>query len=163
MKLGILPQIQQRVQFEGGLRRSERRPGKDRQTPIDRRRVERVNRLGQVHAEGPLGIHTPCDNDQAFVEARVDMLVARRVGVGQCVARNVAANLQMIELRRLGSQARLDIPQTLSVRQPSEGHAEILVEAREALDLVLPGITRHASTDVVSGRCRINCEKTSWP
>jgi hypothetical protein len=60
---------------------------------------------------------------------------------------NISANPQMIELRRLGSKTRLDIPQTLSIGQLREGHAQVLIQTREALDLVLPGITRHAPAE----------------
>jgi hypothetical protein len=96
----IAAQIEQRVQLDCRLRRTKRRPAKDRQTQIDRRRVERVNRFGQVHAEGFLGIQAACDADQALGKARVDTPIAGRIGVGQ-----------------------------------------VLVETREALDLVLSVFT----------------------
>ena len=75
--------------------------------------------------------------NQTLSEARVDAPVARRVGVGQRVAGDGAANPQVIELGGLRSQARLDIAQALPVGQLRKGHAQILIETREALDLVL--------------------------
>jgi hypothetical protein len=141
----ISAQIEQRVKFDGRFRRSKRCPGKHRQTQIDRRRIERVDRLGQVHAGGFLGIQAARDADQAFGEARVDARVARGVGIGQGVAGDVPPNPQVVKLRGLGSKARLDIPQTLPIRELREGHAQVLIEAREAFDLVLSGVARHAS------------------
>jgi hypothetical protein len=58
------------------------------------------NRVGQVHAEGLLGIPAACDADQALNKVRVDTPIAGRIGVGQ-----------------------------------------VLVETREALDLVLSVFT----------------------
>ena len=143
----IAAQTEQGVQFDCGLRRTKRRPGKDRQAQIDCRGVEGVNRLGQIHAEGFLGIQASRDADKSLGEARVDTPISGRVGVGQRVARDVAANPQVIELRRLGSQARLDISQTLPEGQLGEGHAHVLVETRKALDLVLPGIASDAAAE----------------
>jgi hypothetical protein len=40
----------------------------------------------------------------------------------------------------------LDVAQALSVGQLGKRHAKILIEAREALDLVLAAIARHATT-----------------
>jgi hypothetical protein len=53
----------------------------------------------------------------------------------------------MVELRGLRSKTRLDISQTLSIGQLGEHHAQILIETREALDLVLPGVARRAGLD----------------
>jgi len=135
-KAGNIPaQIEQRVQLDGGLRRPERCPRKNRQAQIDRRRVERVNRFRQIHPEGFLGIQAARDTDQALGEARVDTPIAGRIGVGERVARDIAANPQVIELRRLRSKARLDISQALSVGQLREGHAQVLVQTREGIAL----------------------------
>ncbi len=143
----IAAQIHQRVQFDGRLGRPERRPREDRQTQVDGRGIERVYRLGQVHTEGFFGVQAACEADQPLGEARVDAPIAGRIGIGQGVAGYVAANPQMIELRRLRSKARLDISQTVSVGQLREGHAQVLIETREALDLVLPRITREATAE----------------
>jgi hypothetical protein len=41
--------------------RPKRRPGKDRQTQIDRRRIERIDRLGQIHPEGFFSVQATRD------------------------------------------------------------------------------------------------------
>ena len=86
---------------------------------------------GWLNAEF-LGIQAARDTDQPLGEARVDTPIAGRIGVGEGVAGDVAANLQVIELRRLRSKARLDISQALSIGQLCEGHAQVLVQTREA-------------------------------
>ena len=49
-------QIQQRVQFHRRLGLTKRGPGKQRQTKVDRGRVQRVDRLAQFDTERLLGI-----------------------------------------------------------------------------------------------------------
>jgi hypothetical protein len=90
-----------------------------------------------------LGIKPPRDGDQALSEVAVNAPVACGVGIGQGVARDqVAAQAHVIELGGLGAKARFDVAQTLSVSQLREGHAQVLVEAGEALDLVFACVTR---------------------
>jgi hypothetical protein len=103
------PQIEQRMQLEGCFGRTERRPWKNRQTQIDGRYVERVNRLGEIQAKRLLGVQAARDTNQPHGEARVDTPIARRIGVGESVAGNGAANPQVLELCGLCSQARLDV------------------------------------------------------
>ena len=64
----------------------------------------------------------------------VDTPVARRIGVGKRVARNVAANPQMIELRRLGSVEEINryAPQRIRLTNPSL--AELLVSGTFSVD-----------------------------
>jgi hypothetical protein len=52
----------------------------------------------------------------------------------------------MVELAALCSQARFDVAQAFPILQLREGHAEVLIEARKALDLVLGSTTRDAAT-----------------
>jgi hypothetical protein len=60
--------------------------------------------------------------------------------------RDRAPDPQMIELGGLRSQARLNIAQALAVRQLRKGHAQVLIQTRGALDLVLAGVVRHTAT-----------------
>ena len=78
-------------------------------------------------------------------EVGVDAPVAHFVGVGQRAARNAAANAHVIELVALRAQARFDVAQALAVGQLGERHAQKLIEAGEALDLVLAAIRRHTT------------------
>jgi hypothetical protein len=112
----IAAQIQQRVQLDGRFGRSKRRPRRRRETQIDGGRVERVDGLGQCHAEGFLGIRALRDTDQPLSEVGADTPIAARVGIGQSVARDVAAEPQVVELAVL-TQARLDVAQAFPVGQ----------------------------------------------
>jgi hypothetical protein len=48
----------------------------------------------------------------------------------------------VIELGDLAAQAGFDIAQTFSIGQLRKGHAQIVIETREVLDLVLPVVVR---------------------
>ena len=150
MKDGILPaQIQQRVQLDRRLGRAERRPGKDRQAQIDRGGIERVDGVLEIEPERLVGVKSPGRADQALREVAVDAPIARRVGIGQRVARDRAAKSQVIELGALRTQTRLDVAQALAIGQLREGHAQVLVETREPLDLVLARVARDAAMERV--------------
>src|SRR5271155_1282777 len=68
----IAAQIEQRVQFDRGLGRPKRRPRKYRQTQIDGRRIQRIDRILQVDPEGLVDIQRSGDGDQALGEVGVD-------------------------------------------------------------------------------------------
>src|SRR5713226_6742456 len=123
----VAAQIQQRVQLDGRLGRTERRPRKYRQTEIDGRRVERIDGLLQFDTEGFLHVQTPGDTDQTLGEIGVDAPVAHGVGMGQRIASHRRTNSEVIELGTLCAQAYLDVPKALPIRQLREGHAQELV------------------------------------
>ena len=52
-----------------------------------------------------------------------------------------------IVMMKMINKARIDISQALSEGQLRESHAQILIETREAFDLVLPGVTCHAPAE----------------
>jgi len=141
----IAPQIQERVQFDRRFGRAERRPRKDRETQIDRGGIERVNGVLEIEPECLVGVKSPGCADQALREVAVDAPIPCRVGISQRVARNGAAKSQVIELGALHTQTRFDVAQALAIGQLREGHAEVLIETREPLDLVLAGIPHDAA------------------
>jgi hypothetical protein len=61
--------------------------------------------------------------------------------MGQSVARDLAANAEMIELALLRAQASFDIAQTLSIGELREGHAKKLIPARKSLEFVVALVT----------------------
>ena len=136
--------IQQRMRRHGRFRRTKRRLREERQTPIVRGRVERVNRLGQFHVRGYLRIQAALDANQTLRKTRLDTPIVRIVEIHQCIAGNVAAHSQVFKLRGLGAKTLLDVPPTLSPRELGDGRAQLLVEAQKALDAVLPCIVRYA-------------------
>ena len=82
---------------------------------IDRGGIERVDGLGEIDAEGFLGIQRSCQADQSLREARVDAPVARGIGVRQRVARDRATDPEVIELGRLRPQALRRLEELLRI------------------------------------------------
>ena len=66
------------------------------------------------------------------------------VGIGNGRTRYPAADAHVIQLLLLGTEARFDVSQTFPVGELRECHAEILIEAGEALYLEVAVIPCHA-------------------
>ena len=142
----IAPQVQQRVQLDGRLGRAKRRPRKHRQAQIDGGGVQSVDGIFQIDPKGFVGIEPSGHCDQALGEVAVDAPVASCVGVGQGVARHRAAETQVIKFGGLSTQTGFDVAQALAKRQLRKGHAEVLIQTSETLDLVMSPISRHTAT-----------------
>ena len=127
----VAAQVDQRVQFDRRLGRSERCPREQRQTQVDRGGIERVDGVLEIHAEGLVEIEPARNANEVLRELGVDTPVARFVRVGQRAARHRSANPKVIELGRLRTQAGLDVAQTLAIRELREGHAAQLIRAAE--------------------------------
>jgi hypothetical protein len=141
------PQVQQRVQLDGGLRGAKRRPGEHRQTQVDSGGVERVDRSLEVQSKGLVDIHGPRHANQVLGKIGVDLPRARSVCVGQRVARNrLTTKPHVIQASRLSAQVDLDVAQGLAVGQLRKGHGEELVQAREVLDLVFAPMLGYTAT-----------------
>src|SRR5438876_5934215 len=90
-------------------------PGEKRQAQIDGGGIERVNSLGQLDAEAVVRIEYSGTGNQHLREVGVDAPIACGVRMGQGVARDLAANAEMVELGVLRAQASFDIAQTLAI------------------------------------------------
>jgi len=99
-----------------------------------------------VDAKRFFGIKTTGDSDERLCKVGVDAPVAHFVGIGQGAARNPTLDAHVVELIRLSTQTRLDIAQALAVGQLREGHAQILIDTGERLDLVFSAVARNATT-----------------
>lgn len=89
--------------------------------------------------------------DACLRELRIQAPVARFVGIGQGRATDRRAQTHVVELARLGGEARLDVAQTLAEGQLREGHASELLRTGEALDPIIASIP---SNDAVQGLSR---------
>ena len=152
----VSPQIQKGVEFDGGLPFAESRPREKGKTQVDRRGVEGVHRVLQFHRKGIVDVQIPGGPDQNLGEVGVDAPVAVSesstcwlVGLGQGGSGDPSPDAHVIQLGANGSQARLDVAQTLPERQLREGHAEKLIEAGELLDLVLSSIPANSLSELV--------------
>ena len=131
-------QVQQRVQLDGGLRGTKRRPGMQRKTQVDGAGVERVDGSIQIDAQRLLGIQRPGHGNQMLREVGIDLPGSDGVRIGQRVARNrSAAKAHVVQPIGLCSQVDFDIAQGFPVGQLRKRHSKELIQAREVLDLVL--------------------------
>ena len=137
------PQIEQRVQPNRRLGRTEMRPGKHRQAQIDGGGIQRVDRVRELHAQGIPGVERLRLHDQALGELGVHAPVARFVGIGEGGAADRLAKAHVVERGRLRREARLDVAQALAVGQLGEGHAAQLLGARQCAYAVIAAITGH--------------------
>lgn len=134
------PEIEQGMGLYRGLGAAERRPWKHLQAQIDRGCIERVGSIRQLDTERFVRVEPARDSDQPLSEIGVETPVAYGIGVRQGVARHGGAKTHVIELAPLGAQAGLDVAQALPVGEPRKGHAQELIEAGEALDLVMAAV-----------------------
>ena len=143
----ITAQIEQGMQFDGGLGRAEWCPRKHRQTQVDGGGIQRVDRTGEIGAEGLVGIKAARRADQMLREVGIDAPVARGIRMGQGIACNEATDAEMIELGALRAKTCFDVAQAFAIGQLRESHAQVLIEAREAFDLVLALVASNASPE----------------
>src|SRR6267143_1164351 len=108
-------QVEQRVQFHRSFVLAKHGPGEKGQAQIDGGGIERVNRLGQLYAEAVVCIERSGAGNQHLREVGVDAPVAHRIRMGQGIARDLAANAEMVKLGVLRAQASFDIAQTLAI------------------------------------------------
>ena len=137
------PQIEQRVQPNRCLGRTEVRPGKHRQAQIDGGGIQRVDRVRELYAQGIPGVERLRLRDQALGEFGVHAPVARFVGIGEGGATDRLAKAHVVELGRLRREAHLDVAQALAIGQLGEGHATQLLGARQRAYAVIAAVTGH--------------------
>lgn len=135
-------QIEQRVNLDGAFLLAEPGPRENRQTQIDRSRIDRVNGALDVDAEDLIGIELASASDEQQSQVFIDTPIAGRIGIGQGAASDRASQSQVIELFTARTQAVFDIPQALPEGELGEAHAQQLVPAREPRSLILTTILR---------------------
>ena len=144
----VTVQVQQRVHLHGGLAPAELGPREQREAQVDGGRVQSVETLIEIHADRIAGIQGPRDANQGLSEIGIDPPVARLVSVGQCRARDVAAESHVVELAAKRTQARFDIAEAFAVGQLGEGHREELIPAGEAARAPLAIVAGHTAPEL---------------
>ncbi len=145
-------EVEQGMQFDGGPAGPKWRPGEDGQTEIDNRRIQGIDRVGQLQPQLFAGIQGPGRPDERLSELGVDAPIARFVGIGEGRATDAGPQAHVIELGRLGGQTRLDIPQALAERELRKGHAAELLGTGEALDPMIAPVSTHKAMKRLPGR-----------
>jgi len=69
--------------------------------------------------------------------------------MSQGTSGNRAANSYVMELGVVGTQATFDVAQALPKDQLGKGHAQILIHAREGLDVPLAFVSLHATSELL--------------
>ena len=142
----IASQVQQRVQLDGCLGRTKRRPGKHRQTQVDGAGIEGVDRRVEFQSKRLRGVQGSRQANQMLGEVGIDLPRACSVRVGQRIARNrLAAKPHVVQPTRLSAKVDFDVAQGLAVGQLREGHGEKLIQAGEVLDLVFATVVGHTA------------------
>jgi hypothetical protein len=134
------------------LRFAKAGPREERQTEIDRRGIESVDRLFQIHAQGLARIKFARVSNENGREIGVDPPVAVLIGFGQCVARDRPTNTDVIQLGFHGAQADFDVAQTGPVGQLGKGHTQELIEAREPADAVVASVSADTAVEFALGQ-----------
>ena len=133
----VAAQIQQRMEFDGGLGLAEVGPGEHRKTQVYGGGVERVHGFVELDAEILVAVQTAGHVNQRLSEVGINAPVADLVGVGQGVSGDLGSNPDMIELALLGTQARLDVAQAFAIGELGKDHAQILIPAGKVFHLVM--------------------------
>jgi hypothetical protein len=137
-------QVEESMELDGTLASAESSPGEKRQTEVDRRGIEGVDRIFEFQADVLVAVKSTGLGDEHLGKVGVDTPIAGFVCVGQVVARDAAADAHVIEPTLHGFQAGDDIAKALPISQLGEGQTEELIEARKFPDPVVPPITPDA-------------------
>src|ERR1035438_2044570 len=148
----VAAQVEQGVHLHRALVLAEPGPRKYRKTEINRRRIQRIQGLNKVHAEGIVCIQRPCNGNQHLGEVGKDAPIVRLVGIAQCRARHSSSKSHVIQLAAHRTQAGFDVAETLAVGQLSKGHRQILVAARKAPMVRISAITLDTLLELVRGQ-----------
>ena len=140
-------QVQQRVQFDGGLGPAKACPAKQAQTQIDGRGIESVNRSFQVGRQGLVGVQSPSFANQVLRKVRIQAPVALLVGVGQRTASD--GTTQAHVKQGIGScpQAVDRIAQALPKRQLCKRHAQKLIPTGEIPNASFPAVAQRKAVE----------------
>ncbi len=93
-------QFEWRMHLHRSFGAAKRPPRKHRQTQVDGRRIQGIDRLGQIDAEGFVDIQPAGNADQTLGEVGIDAPIPDRFRVRQCVSGYRVAKAHVVELGR---------------------------------------------------------------
>jgi hypothetical protein len=144
-------QIQNGMEFYCPLAFPELGPGEKGQTEIDGSRIQSIDRLIQFDAERIDGVKFSGFFDEDLSEVGINPPVPGLIGMGKGIAGNLPRDAQVIKSGLGCAKADLDISQAFSIGELCEGHAEVLVPAGKADDLVIAVVSIDAFSELVRG------------
>jgi len=145
-------QVQQRMQFDGGLGRTKWRPVEQAQAQIDGGGVQRIDARIEFQQRRLLGIQRSGPNDQPLSQRVIDAPVASVQRIGQCRASRRRLQPHVEQLGLIGRQAGLDVAKRLSPSELGKCHDAKQVRASQCahtrvavvpLDDAGEGLPRH--------------------
>ena len=146
----VASQIEQRVHLHRRFGGPETGPGEHRHAQIDGRGIQRLDGVGEVHAQAFVGIEPSGLSDQPLGELGIDAPIARLVGIGKRGTADRFAKPHVVEFGCLGGQAGLNVTQTLAVRQLGERHDLILSGAGQLSHRVVAVVARNNAIECAS-------------
>lgn len=146
-------QIEKRVQLDPTLPSAEPGPGEKCETQVYRGCIERVNRLVQLRHEAVAGIQPSCLLNEDLGKVSINPPIACFVRIGQSASRDrPAPKAEVVEPFGDRAKARLNVTETLPVRELSEGHGQELVPATEAPNSAVPVVAPNHPPKSVAGQ-----------
>lgn len=110
---------------------TKRCPRKPRQAQVDRRGVQRINRVRPIQTEVFPRIQGTRLGDHPLDKGGIDPPVSAFVGIGQHGTFHRQANTSVVQLGRLRRQTGLDVAQAFAIRQLCKGHDTKVFGARQ--------------------------------
>src|SRR5450631_3475979 len=125
------------MELDGSLVLAEVGPREHGETQVDGGGAQGVDCVLQLQSKAVVYIEFSGRLNERTCKVGVNAPVSDLVGICQVVAGDRRADTHVIELALLCPQTGFDVPQALAIGQLGKGHAEILFEAGELLDLVV--------------------------
>ena len=141
----VAPEVEEGVELDRRFRGSKVCPGKERQTEVNRRRIQCVDGLLEVHAEALVAVELPRLADQHLRELGVDPPVASLIGHGQRGARDRRPDAHVVELLGTCAQAGFNVAQALSIAELRERHHQKVIPTPEVADALVSAVPLHAA------------------
>ena len=144
----VAAEVQERMQLDGSLAAAKLGPGEQAQAPVDRRGVERVDRLLKIDGQRFLFVQLPRPANQHLREIGIDSPIVGAIRIGQRAARNLATKTRVIQLRSQSAKAGLDVPQAFSKGKLREPQAQKLIATRKASLPMIASILADTSVEL---------------
>ena len=148
----VAVQVQQGVEFDGGLMPPERGPRKQREAEINGGGIQSVSGGLQIAAERFIRIERGGLMDEDLGEVGKDAPVPIFVGVSQGAAGGWLADARVIELWTEGRQTGFDVTQTFTPSELGERQHEELFVSGQFADAEVAVVTGDTLVELVFGQ-----------
>lgn len=144
-------QIQKGMELYCTLAFPEEGPKEKGQTEVDGGRIQGIDSLIQLDAEGIGGVKLSGFRNKDLREVGINPPVPGLIGMSEGIAGDLPPDAQVVKPGLGCPQAGLDISEAFPVGKLGEGHAEVLVPAGKADHLVIAVVSIDAFSELVCG------------